>query len=185
MLAVPGMARTVGNSQTGIIERAPAATNGVHMPTAADDPDLHHLFQLLRMLPGPRDHPEFWTAVQDQYLGFGSDTKPGYVFEKLSTIWRVAQDPSPENISYLARYLLVFFAGDNPDLWDLLSAVTRGEISLRHDHAGRWWASDVCETAWTLYVRYNSPPGVEWLEKWRYGRDWRELQRPVGQGENG
>jgi hypothetical protein len=33
------------------------------MPDVADDPDLAHLFELLRMLPGPRENLRFWEEV--------------------------------------------------------------------------------------------------------------------------
>jgi hypothetical protein len=146
------------------------------MLTAAGDPDLNHLYELLRMLPGPREHPEFWTAVQHQYLG--EDTALKYVYEKMTLIPRTAKDPTPQHISDLARYLLAFFAGDNPELWDILSGVGEGGVSPRHDTIGRWWAEDLCQTAWTLYVRYSRPAGNDWLEKWQYQKSYQDWLPP-------
>jgi hypothetical protein len=91
--------------------------------TVSDDPDLAHLFELLRMLPGPHDDPGFWTSVQHQVVG--SNTSLGYVFEKLSAIWRTVLDPSPGNIEDLARYILFFFAGENPAMWKILNRVVQ------------------------------------------------------------
>ena len=105
------------------------------MPTASSDPDLNHLFELLRMLPGPAEAPEFWTDIQHQFI----KTELGYVFEKMTSIWHVVQDPSPGNIAYLAKYLMMFFGGDNPELWKILNGIFQSQIDLRHDHPGRWW----------------------------------------------
>jgi hypothetical protein len=145
------------------------------MPVA-DDPDLTHLFELLRMLPGPRENQEFWTAVQHQAVG--NDTHLGYVFEKMTSIWRTFQEPSPERINHLARYLLFFFAGENPELWQILNTLFHDGLSLRNDEPGRWWASDVCETAWTLYVRYHQPADGQWALKWQYEKSWHEWMPP-------
>jgi hypothetical protein len=111
-----------------------------------------------------------------------SDTSLGHVFQKLSGIWRTVQDPSPNNIEDLAEYLLFFFAGENPAMWKLLNAVVRGEITTRNDEPGRWWASDLCDTAWTLYVRCRRRSGDgQWALKWQWEEVWRELLPPRDQ----
>jgi hypothetical protein len=144
------------------------------MTSAAADPDVRHLLELLSMLPGPEDR-EFWTAVQHQAL---PDTDLGYVYEKMSGIWRVIQDPSRQNIIHLARYLMFFFAGDNPELWKILNHIFHDQLSLRNDEAGRWWAADVCKTAWTLYVRYLHLGDERWKARWRYEDTWLEWMPP-------
>jgi hypothetical protein len=144
------------------------------MTTAAEDPDLKHLLELLSMLPGPEYH-EFWTAVQHRIL---PDTNLGYVYEKMTGIWRVIQDPSHGNIIHLARYLMFFFAGNSPELWKILNQIFHNQLSLRHDEAGRWWATDVSKTAWALYVRYSHPSDEQWTAKWRYEDTWHEWMRP-------
>lgn len=96
------------------------------------------------MLPGPQENQEFGTAVQHEAIG--SDTGLGYILEKLTGIWRTVQEPTPERIEHLARYLLFFFEGENPALWQLLNTVTRDHLTMRHDEPGRWWVSDVCQT---------------------------------------
>jgi hypothetical protein len=146
------------------------------MPTGPDldDPDLAHLFDLLGALPAPREATEFWTAVQHQALGSG--TALGYVFQKLTGIGRTAREPTPANITDLARYLLFFFAGDNPALWKILNGLFP-DLTLHHDEAGRLWASDVSQTAWTLFVRYRAPGRDPWLDAWQ-ADDWREWLPP-------
>jgi hypothetical protein len=141
------------------------------VPAISDDPDLAHLFELLRMLPGPRENPEFWTAVQNQSL---RGTQLGYVFEKMSSIWRTVQKPAPDNVEHLARYLLLFFGGDKPQLWSILNIVAHNRLTISHDKVGRWWAEDVCRTAWALYVRYNQIADPHWSLKWRYEDSWLE-----------
>ena len=98
----------------------------------------------------------------------------------MSTIWQVVQDPSPQNITYLVRYLMMFFGGDNAELWRILNRIFHSEIDLRHDEPGRWWTSDVCQTSWRLYVRYCEPPGDQWTGKWRYERKWHEWLHAKG-----
>lgn len=150
------------------------------MPATSDDPDLAHLFELLRMLPGPRENPKFWAAVAD-HTGDGG-TSVGYVFEKLSLIWRAVRDPTPAHIRDLARYLLYFFAGDNPELWKILNTVTRNQLTMPRDETGRWWAEDVSRTAWTLYVRYNQAAGDQWTRKWEYRESWEEWRQAGNPG---
>jgi hypothetical protein len=150
-----------------------------------DDPDLQHLFDLLRMLPGPTEDREFWTEVQHHTL---PDTQLGYVYEKMTLIPRTVLDPSPGHISDLAKYLLIFFSGDCPELWDILGCIAP-DFDLRHDQAGRLWANDLCETAWTLYVRYwpnwgASRPDEHWAVKWRYKSSWLEWLPPKTDGED-
>jgi hypothetical protein len=106
------------------------------MQPVYDDSDLTHLFELLRMLPGPRENPEFWTAVQQRSVG--SSTELGYVFQKLAAIWRTLQEPTPENIGYLVRYLLFFFAGDDLVLWKLLNTVFGSELTMSRGGGGQW-----------------------------------------------
>jgi hypothetical protein len=92
------------------------------MPSSlADNPDLAHLFALLRMLPGPKDSPEFWIAVQNRSVP--ADGAPRYIFSKLTLIPRTAQEPLAENVSDLARYLLLFFGADDPELWEMLAGM--------------------------------------------------------------
>jgi hypothetical protein len=97
----------------------------------------------------------------------------------MTLIPRTVLDPTPDNISDLAEYLMLFFGGDSPELWDSLGCVAP-ELGLRDDEIGRWWANDVCETAWTLYVRYRQTygPDEHWAVKWRYKRDWLEWLPP-------
>jgi hypothetical protein len=67
-------------------------------------------------------------------------------------------------------------------MWKLLNAVVRGEITMRNDEPGRWWASDLCDTAWTLYVRYRRRSGDgQWALKWQWEEVWRELLPPRDQ----
>jgi hypothetical protein len=75
--------------------------------------------------------------------------------------------------------VLYFFAGENPVLWQLLNTVTRDRLTMRHDEPGRWWASDACRTAWTLYVRYLHTADDQWALKWQYQDSWREWLKPA------
>ena len=136
-----------------------------------DDPELKHLFDLLRMLPSPRGNREFYSKIQSRRIGT-RDENSTYAIQKISTIWQVIEDPSPQNIVYLARYLMLFFAGENEQLWKNLITIFHGELSLDDDEPGRWWASDVSQTAWKLYVRYIAPHNDDWIEKWRYQDSW-------------
>lgn len=61
--------------------------------TPNDDPDINHLFELLSMLPGPTENRDFWTEVQHRAVG--PDTNLGYVYEKMTSIWRMVRSPSP------------------------------------------------------------------------------------------
>jgi hypothetical protein len=140
--------------------------------TPAADPDLAHLFDLLAMLPGPIENRAFWDAVQAFVLREPEPPAgyPTYVYEKMANIWDVIQDPSPQRIAYLAKYLMFFFSGDHPEIWKVLNPVVIpgfGEVD-----PGRRWATDVCETAWTLYVRYSA--NDQWRAKWQFHDDWRE-----------
>jgi hypothetical protein len=135
------------------------------MSIADDDSDFTHLCDLLRMLPGPRESSTFWAEIAE-YTATGTEVR--YVFEKLSSIPRAVQEPTPAHIEYLARYLLFFFAGDKPALWRTLNAVTNDTVSVTNDDVGRWWAEDVCRTAWALYVRYNQTVDTQWLGKWQF-----------------
>jgi hypothetical protein len=115
------------------------------------------------MLRGPRENPQFWAAVAD-HVNHG--TSVSYVFQKLSGIWRTVQEPTPGHVEDLARYLLFFFAGDNPELWKILNTVARDRLPMPCDETGRWWAQDVSRTAWALYVRYNQVVTDKWPLKW-------------------
>ena len=146
------------------------------MTAPQDDHDLKHLFKLIRMLPGPVENREFWTAIQGQVIG--QDTGLDYVYEKMTLISRVLRDPTRAHISDLSRYLLFFFGGNNPELWRILNHIFHDGLTIRHDEAGRYWAKDICETAWTLYVRYSYPTDDEWELKWQYKQDWLEWLPP-------
>lgn len=144
------------------------------MPLAADDPDLAHLFELLRMLPGPAENREFWTAVHPS----GDASRLSYVYEKMSVIGQVAKDPSPQNVEYLARYLLYFFAGERPRLWKTLNTVFDNDLTMTADEPGRWWAEDTCRTAWALYIRYRQRPRYDgWARQWEFPDDHNEFSR--------
>jgi hypothetical protein len=134
------------------------------MPSISDDSDLAHLFELLRMLPGPADNSAFWEEVAAQV---NHGTSVGYLFQKLVNIWRAYNEPTPGNVEYLARYLLFFFAGDNSELWKALNTVARDTVTMTGDDVGRWWAQDVTRTAWSLYVRYNQGVNDHWPLKWK------------------
>jgi len=144
------------------------------LPDPDTDPDLAHLIDLLAMLPGPTEDREFWNAVQAQTWPATPGTELEYIYEKMAAIWRVTRNRDPQTISYLAKYLLFFFSGDKPRLWKILNRVTSWDFSLRDDDAGRWWAQDVCDTAWALYVRYSHDGDDRWQEKWRYQDSWLE-----------
>ncbi len=151
--------------------------------TLASDPDVAHLFDLLAVLPGPTEDRKFWAAVQANALAsrpaLEETESPGkdeldYVYEKMSNVWRVVRDQSPTAITYLAKYLLFFFSGNSPRLWRILNRVTVAEFSLNSDDGGRWWAEDVCRTAWALFVRYAKYDDDRWVDKWRYQESWLE-----------
>ena len=146
------------------------------------DPDLEHLFELLRMLPGPGEDRPFWAAVQAHAQGQDpeSATEVNYVFEKMAGIWLITQEPSPSSIAYLAKYLLFFFSSDDPEQWKTLNHVTVHDFSLNRDDTGRWWAKDLCETAWALYVRYSPMYQDEerFRLKWQFEKSWLEWLPP-------
>ena len=60
------------------------------MPSISDDSDLAHLFELLRMLPGPGDNSAFWGEVAAQV---NHGTSVNYLFQKLVNIWRAYNEP--------------------------------------------------------------------------------------------
>lgn len=143
----------------------------------SDDPDLDHLLDLLSMLPGPKEHPDFWAAVQAEghpSAAPGSPEAVSYVFEKMAGITLLLREPTPMRIEHLAKYLLFFFSAGKPAMHELLNAVTHTESSWGQDDTGRWWAEDVTRTAWTLYVRYHQYGDDQWKEKWHFERDWTE-----------
>jgi hypothetical protein len=150
------------------------SVKGLH---PAQDPDLAHLLDLLAMLPGPTEDREFWAAVQNHGRGHPEPVTQNlnYVYEKMAHIWLMLQEPAPSRVSYLARYMLYFFSGDDPDLWKVLNRVTSHFFSLDDDSTDRWWAADVCRTAWALYVRYGpASADDQWKDRWRFQRDWTE-----------
>jgi hypothetical protein len=142
----------------------------------ADDSDFAHLLDLVRMLPGPTDAPDFWAAVQNLgHPGTGRDTQPAnYVFKRLTAITFVNRQPTPGMITRLCESLLFFFSSNNPELWSILNAVTPSESEWGRDNSGRWWADDVTRTAWRLYVRYQSYGDEGWKQKWEFNRSWYE-----------
>lgn len=141
----------------------------------ADDPDLDHLLDLLSMLPGPKENPDFWGAVQAEGLpNAAPDTRDAvsYVFEKMSGITRLIDKPTPLRIENLSKYLLFFFSAGKPEIHKVLNAITPTESSWGQDDTGRWWAEDITRTAWTLYVRYHQYGDDRWKEKWHFDQTW-------------
>ena len=110
------------------------------MTTLAGDPDLEHLLQLLSMLPGPAEDIPFWASIRARVVGPDPEwpDRVDYAFQKMQGVWNVIQDPSPTRVMGLAEYMLVFFSGDDPELWKLLNRVTNRFFSLKYDDAGRW-----------------------------------------------
>ena len=141
----------------------------------SSDPDLIHLFDLLRLLPGPVENPEFWAAVR----GVGQRLEPTeenlrYVFEKMARIKLLLDEPTPFRVVSLCEYLLFFFGVDNPDLRKVLrTAPSRLNLDYEYDTGG-WWADDIKHTAWKLWVRYHDFGDEEWKAKWQYDRAWTE-----------
>ena len=136
-------------------------------PPLHDDLDVHHLINLLAMLPGPDDVP-FWNTVDRN--GRGSDQEEtqligdGYLIGKMEVGIRGLLNPQHSDIAYFCEYLLKFFDGERPLLWQHLSHRVAG--SGFTDQAGERWTRDLCDTAWRLTVRY-SPQGQRTLaENW-------------------
>lgn len=145
----------------------------------AGDPDIEHLIDLLRMLPGPKDNPKFWAGIGSE----GRSIEPSgknldYVFEKMTHLSRFLDDPTPKRLVHLCVYLLHFFSGDRPDLWKILNDVTPSESRWGHDDTGRWWAEDLTHTAWSLIVRYCDYGDESWRNRWYYERSWLEWLPP-------
>ncbi|WP_329538416.1 hypothetical protein OG568_60065 (plasmid) [Streptomyces sp. NBC_01450] len=124
-------------------------------PHLYDDPDVHHLVQLLAMLPGP-DNIVFWNTVdRNGRQADPNEAEPtgnGYLMKKMEIGIHGLLNPERGDIAYFCEYLLRFFSGERPLLWEHLSAhVPHRDI----DRVGERWARDLTDTAWHLLVRYG------------------------------
>lgn len=133
------VAMALGGDRTDT-ERAVTTPRKSLMAAVTEDLDLDHLFELLRMLPGPAENREFWEEVA-AHVNYG--TQVSYIFQKLVSIGRAYRDRDSQHVEHLARYLLFFFAGNNPDLWKVLNtAAPHGVTALdavRDALAGNPW----------------------------------------------
>jgi hypothetical protein len=141
----------------------------VYVPTPDNDPDLHRLISLLAMLPGP-DDLTFWNTVDRKGRPAepgGEETEPtgnGYLLGKMKIgIANLLKRPVGD-ISYFCEYLLMFFDGDRPLLWKHLDNHVVG--SGFTERAGERFAHDLCDTAWTIAVRYHKSGREELADKW-------------------
>ncbi|MGK3945074.1 hypothetical protein [Streptomyces sp. RP5T] len=121
-----------------------------------DDPDAHHLVQLLGMLPGP-DDITFWHTVDRNGRRAEQEeaelTGHSCLIKKMEIGIRGLLNPEQGDIAYFCEYLLRLFSGERPLLWEHLNAyVAHSDI----DRAGERWARDLTDTAWQLFVRYGS-----------------------------
>ncbi len=135
--------------------------------SAASDPDLQHLIDLLDLLPGPDDRP-FWEDLP-------SESRTDHLLEKLVPKISILHksDPLPVEIEDLAKYLMMFFNPNNAAMHDYIGRQTH---AVPYELAGQHWLNDLQATCWRLYVRYQ--PGGLRLSKWPQNfRNWRAQQR--------
>jgi hypothetical protein len=135
--------------------------------SAASDPDLQHLIELLDLLPGP-DERHFWEDLP-------SESRTDYLLEKLVPKISILHksDPLPVEVEDLTKYLMMFFHANDAAMYDYIG---RHTYALPYELAGRHWLGDLQATCWRLYVRYQ--PGGARLSKWPHNfRDWLGQQR--------
>lgn len=113
---------------------------GIH-----NDPDLHHLRNLIALLPSPDNHG-WWSAFAPRHRGYA---------EKIRIVGESVADPDPVTLAYACRYLLLFFSDLNEEMWQHMNVAELGLDLGGHAPPGRYLAEDICRTAWALYVRYN------------------------------
>lgn len=113
--------------------------------------DVDLLLDLLDLIPVPdlHDQREFWAAVS--MARFRDHTHTDYIVGKLAP--NIERLDTGEGGAYeaenLASYCLMFFDGDQPDLWPLLDLCVNYASG---GAAGRRWATAVSEVAWRIYV---------------------------------
>src|SRR5882724_6375482 len=85
--------------------------------------DHRHLYDLLGMLPGPADI-NFWKKV-----GAANGVPSNYIYEKMSLMAlytdRALRQPDKTGLGLgdFAKYVIMFFGGDKPALWNALSSM--------------------------------------------------------------
>ncbi|GAA0955964.1 hypothetical protein [Actinocorallia libanotica] len=135
------------------------------MDALTHDRNLAHLLDLLSLLPAPKQDPAFWTSLATYH---GVDVS--YVFQKMTLLPRMLTERTPASVAMLCEYLLLFFGKDDARLYAVLKTPT-ADLALGKDYdSGRWWAQDVQQTAWTLWVRYRKHGDQEWQNGWRATR---------------
>ena len=142
------------------------------MPNSAaqlpDDPDLQHLIRLLAPLPGC-DNIAFWNNVDTNgtrvdEISNETDPKPtgdGYLITKMQAgIDHLLKGDG----SYLAQYLLQFFDGHRPQLWEYLNQyVPAGSYT---NTAGERWTRELCDTAWRIVINSDQPDAAALATAW-------------------
>lgn len=152
----------------------PEVTESTTAPPYTRDPDVVHLLHLLSILPGSEDL-EFWNNVDAEgYLPRPGDQEheltpsgDGYLLGKLGAGIGSSLLPKAADRSFvqLAQYVLFFFDGDRPALWKLLDRYSPASDFAAE--AGRRFVQELCDTAWTIAVRYDHRAGIESLpDKW-------------------
>lgn len=116
------------------------------------------------MLPDA-SHTTFWKAVAD-----ANNTSTRYVFEKMS---KAAHHPlgvdlhsHRPSIGYLCQYLIGFFGGNKPDLWQKIGSAIFSAGGPEWSGLGKAFADDLTSTAWRLLVRYRVPGEGENIRSW-------------------
>ncbi|MBL7487341.1 hypothetical protein I6A60_00405 [Frankia sp. AgB1.9] len=119
--------------------------------TAARIRDVHHLLELLDLLPVPdlEKKGHFWNEFAVAEAGDRAKPDPHYIVGKLASwIQDVNDEPGDaERARRLASYCLHFFDKQGPAVGDVLrGCVDGGEAT------GQRLAQSICEVAWRIYV---------------------------------
>jgi len=119
--------------------------------TARLTADVNRLLELLDLLPVPdlHDHQDFWETFA---LAHWAHWKPSYYVGKLAVGIEALDSDAADaaRARELAEYCLIFFDGDNSELWTVLDQPPSAGRS------GRRLAASLCEAAWRICVPLES-----------------------------
>ena len=153
------MARITCHRLTCLIVKDDGTHAVVHgIPTShTGDADLEHLLNLLALLPPPQDH-DFWFKLAElncyhERLDEAAEQIVSNLRQGIVAVATNSTDDATKGDAAkdLASSCLTYFDGEDPGLWQLLDQTVEYPWTPRRA-AGRRWASDVCATAWRLFV---------------------------------
>ncbi|MET9019221.1 hypothetical protein ABZV93_04485 [Actinopolymorpha sp. NPDC004070] len=156
LIPIPTMNREVDGADPEFWRRV-AATKG-----RIRDEETHRSWRRRKPTTTPADR-------HNRYLR--DNEAAGYITSSLGAALTKADrrplaDWTLQDKRYLTQYVLMFFDGERPDLWEVVSERVSMGGGMHPGAAGRRWCQDVCATAWRLWMdSYGAERGEQRLKE--------------------